>query len=57
MADKQDSDSEKGIRIIVDGTPHLVPTDEVTFDAVLDLAYPGASVSKCWWLPRNPFSC
>ena len=41
MADKQDSDFEKGIRIIVDGTPHLVPTDEVTFDAVVNLAYPG----------------
>ena len=28
MADKQDSDADKGIRIIVDGTPHVVPTDE-----------------------------
>ena len=40
MADKQDSDPDKGIRIIVDGTPHAVPTDEVTFDEVVDLAYP-----------------
>ena len=42
MAEKQDSDieSEKGIRIIVDGAPHVVPTDEVTFDAVVNLAYP-----------------
>ena len=40
MADKQDSKSDKGIRIIVDGTPHVVPTDEVTFDAVVNLAYP-----------------
>lgn len=40
MADKQGNDSDKGIRIIIDGTPHLVDTDEVTFDAVVDLAYP-----------------
>ena len=40
MADKQDSDSDKEIRIIVDGTPHVVPTDEVAFDAVVNLAYP-----------------
>ena len=40
MEDKQDSGSEKGIRIIIDGTPHVVPTDEVTFEAVVDLAYP-----------------
>ena len=41
MADEQGSDSEKGIRIIVDGTPHVVATDEVTFDEVVNLAYPG----------------
>ena len=40
MADKQDRKSDKGIRIIVDGTPHVVSTDEVTFDAVVNLAYP-----------------
>ena len=40
MVDKQGSDSEKGIRIIVDGTPHVVATDEVTFDEVVSLAYP-----------------
>lgn len=40
MADKQDSKSDKGIRIIIDGTPHIVPTDEVTFDTVVNLAYP-----------------
>ena len=43
MADKQGSDSEKEIRIIVDGTPHVVTTDEVTFDEVVNLAYPGGS--------------
>ena len=41
MADEQGSDSEKEIRIIVDGTPHVVATDEVTFDEVVTLAYPG----------------
>ena len=41
MAEKQSDDSEKGIQIIVDGTPHVVPTDEVTFDEVVNLAYPG----------------
>ena len=40
MADGQDSKSDKGIRIIVDGTPHVVPNDEVTFDSVVNLAYP-----------------
>jgi hypothetical protein len=40
MTDKQDRDPDKGIRIIVDGTPHTVPTDEVSFDEVVDLAYP-----------------
>ena len=40
MADKQDPDPDKRIRIIVDGTPHVVPTDEVTFDEVVALAYP-----------------
>ena len=29
-----------GINIIIDGTPHKVPTDEVTFDQVVNLAYP-----------------
>ena len=41
MVDKQASGSEKGIRIIVDGTPHVVAIDEVTFDEVVNLAYPG----------------
>ena len=41
MADEQGSDSEKGFRVFVDGTPHVVPTDEVTFDEVVNLAYPG----------------
>ena len=31
---------EKGFNIIIDGTPHRVPTDEVTFDDVVDHAYP-----------------
>ena len=48
MADGQDSKSDKGIRIIVDGTPHVVPNDEVTFDSVVNLAYPdgGAATSS-----------
>ena len=40
MADKQSGDLDKRIRIIVDGTPHFVPIDEVTFDEAVDLAYP-----------------
>lgn len=40
MADKPDSNPHKEIRIIVDGTAHVVPSDEVTFDAVVNLAYP-----------------
>lgn len=40
MTDKKDNDFDKGIRIIVDGTPHVVPGDEVSFDEVVDLAYP-----------------
>ena len=32
--------TEKGFDIIIDGTPHRVPTAEVTFDQVVDLAYP-----------------
>ena len=40
MANTKGSETEKGIRIIVDGTPHVVPTDEVSFDEVVDLAYP-----------------
>ena len=40
MAAEQDSKSDKEIRIIVDGTPHVVPNDEVTFDSVVNLAYP-----------------
>ena len=30
----------KGFRIIIDGTPHVVQTDEMSFDQVVDLAYP-----------------
>ena len=40
MADKQPSELDKRIQIIVDGTPHDVPTDELTFDEVVNLAYP-----------------
>lgn len=40
MADKQDNGAEKGFRIIVDGTAYTVPTDEVSFDEVVNLAYP-----------------
>lgn len=40
MSDKQDPDHDKGIRIIVDGTPHVVQTDEVSFDTIVDFAYP-----------------
>ena len=40
MAEQQDSDSGKGIQIIVNGTTYSVPTDEVTFDDVVNIAYP-----------------
>ena len=33
-------DTDKGFNIIVNGTGHLVPNDEVSFDQVVDLAYP-----------------
>ena len=32
--------TEKGFDIIIDGTPDRVPTDEVTFDHVVDFAFP-----------------
>ena len=35
-----DTDPEERIRIIVDGTPHVVLGEEITFDAVVHLAYP-----------------
>ena len=38
MTSKDDAD--KGFEIIVDGTKHRVPNDEVSFDEVVDLAYP-----------------
>ena len=36
----QEDKPDKGTRIIVDGTPHILSTHEVTFDEVVDLAYP-----------------
>ena len=40
MADKQDVSPEKGFRIIINGTSYIVPRDEVTFDEIVDLAFP-----------------
>ena len=34
------NDADKQIDIIVNGTPHPVPGDEVSFDQVVDIAYP-----------------
>ena len=34
------NDSDKQIDIIVNGTKHPVPGDEVSFDQVVDIAYP-----------------
>ena len=33
-------DTDKGFDIIVNGTHHTVPNDEVSFDQVVDIAYP-----------------
>ena len=33
-------DTDKGFDIIVNGTPHTVPNDEVSFDQIVDIAYP-----------------
>ncbi|MYA29172.1 MAG: hypothetical protein F4Z24_07820 [Nitrospira sp. SB0666_bin_27] len=33
-------DADKGFDIIVNGTNHSVPNDEVSFDQVVDIAYP-----------------
>ena len=33
-------DADKAFNIIIDGTPYRVPSDEVSFDEVVDLAYP-----------------
>lgn len=33
-------DADKGFGIIINGTTHRVPRDEVSFDEVVDLAYP-----------------
>lgn len=33
-------DTDKGFDIIVNGTNHHVPNDEVSFDQVVDIAYP-----------------
>ena len=33
-------DADKGFDIIIDGTGFHVPTDEVSFDEVVDLAFP-----------------
>ena len=42
MADKQDPDAleKKGFDIIVNGRPAHVETDEVTFDQIVNIAYP-----------------
>ena len=34
------NDPNKQIDIVVNGTPHPVPDDEVSFDRVVDIAYP-----------------
>lgn len=34
------NDADKQIDIIVNGTTHSVPGDEVSFDQVVDIAYP-----------------
>ena len=34
------NDADKQIDIIVNGTPHPVPGDVVSFDQVVDIAYP-----------------
>ena len=34
------NDADKQIDIIVNGTPYPVPGDEVSFDQVVDIAYP-----------------
>ena len=34
------NDPDKKIDIIVNGTPHPVPDDAVSFDQVVDIAYP-----------------
>ncbi len=33
-------DTDKGFDIIIDGTSHRVPNDEISYDEVVDLAYP-----------------
>ena len=33
-------DADKAFDIIIDGTTYRVPSDEVSFDEVVDLAYP-----------------
>ena len=46
MEEKQGNDAqtapEKGFQIVVDGTPHVVRTDEVSFDEIVNLAYPNS---------------
>jgi len=37
------NDADKQIDIIVNGTKHPVPGDEVSFDQVVDIAYPDGS--------------
>lgn len=34
------NDTDKQVDIIVNGTPHPVPDHEVSFDQVVDIAYP-----------------
>ena len=34
------TDTDKGFTIIVNGTKYRVPDDEVSFDQVVDIAYP-----------------
>lgn len=40
MAGKENGEVHKGFRIIVDGTPHVIQTEEITFDEIVDIAYP-----------------
>lgn len=46
MADKDKDKHEKPITVIVNGTEHTVPDDIVTFEEVVEIAFPGH--------PNNP---
>ncbi len=46
MSNDDKEKKEKDIKIIVNGTEHIVPDDVVTFDEVVEIAFPGH--------PNNP---